>query len=113
LVHGIGHAFEQLHHGIGRSSLRADVVDGDDVGVGQGGDGARLFLEAPGELFVAREPLGKHLDRDLAAESRVARPIDLAHSSGAEQRQDLVRPKPRVRSHSHRVSLLPKLRVES
>ena len=34
----------------------------------------------------------KHLDRHLAAQPRVARPVDLAHAARAERREDLVGP---------------------
>jgi hypothetical protein len=36
---------EQLEHDVGRPALRAHVVDGQDIGVAQRGDGARLLLE--------------------------------------------------------------------
>ena len=39
---------------------------------------------------VVGEAVGEDLDRDVAVEPRVARPVDLAHSAGAERRQDLV-----------------------
>ena len=43
------------------------------------------------ELLVLREPGGEHLDRDVAAEPRVARAPHFAHAAGAERRCDLVR----------------------
>ena len=39
-------ALEELQDNIGRGAFLADVVDGDDIGVGQGGDGARLMTES-------------------------------------------------------------------
>ncbi len=39
-------AFEKLRDGKGRVCVSAEVVDGEDVRMGQGGHGARLALEA-------------------------------------------------------------------
>jgi hypothetical protein len=41
-------------------------------------------------LFILQ--LGKDSDRDAALEPLVARGIDLAHPSGADRRDDLVKP---------------------
>jgi hypothetical protein len=37
-----------------------------------------------------QESTGKHFDRDLAIESRIARAIHLAHAAGANGRDDFV-----------------------
>ena len=50
----------------------------------------RLLLEAPQALGVGENAAGKDLDRHVAAEPRVPRPIHLAHASGADRREDLV-----------------------
>jgi hypothetical protein len=48
------------------------------------------FAREPREpVRVLSERLGQYLDRDLAVELRVARPIDLAHATGAERAEDL------------------------
>ena len=53
----------------------------------QRGEDLRLAPE-PGEaLGIEREGVGQHLQRDVAAEVRIAGAIDLAHAAGAEQRQ--------------------------
>src|SRR5262249_12734651 len=41
-------------------------------------------------ILVLRERARQDLDRDVASESTVARPIDLSHASGAEQFLDFV-----------------------
>ena len=41
-------------------------------------------------LGLGRQVLGQHLDRHLAAEPRVAGPVDLAHAARAERPDDLV-----------------------
>jgi hypothetical protein len=44
------------------------------------------------KLRVAGELRGQDLDRDDAIEPRVAGPIDLAHATGPDGRDDLIRP---------------------
>ena len=42
----------------------------------------RLTLEAGDAFTVVCERLGQHLQRDVASQLRVARPIDLPHAAG-------------------------------
>jgi hypothetical protein len=49
-----------------------------------------LSLEAGEPLGIVRHGVGKHLDRHLAAEARVARAVHLAHATRAERGDDLV-----------------------
>src|SRR4029079_12444032 len=65
----------QVRRAIGQG---ADVEEAADMRVIQRGDGPRLTLEAPIELLRGK------LDRDLAAQARVQRPIDLAHATCAK-----------------------------
>ena len=65
-------ARHELHREERRAVGLADVVDRDDVRVVQGGGGARLVREAREALLVVGEMRGKNLERDLAAEARVA-----------------------------------------
>ena len=65
-------------------------MDRDDVGVVERRRRARLLLEALQAVRVLRERRRQHLDRDLAPEPRVLRPVDLSHPAGAERREDLV-----------------------
>ena len=59
------------------------------------GDGARLALEAGQAVGIgARRLGGQHLERDVAAEPRVARAVDLAHAARAERGDDLVGAEP-------------------
>ncbi len=69
---------------------RADVVDGGDVRMVQRRGRAGFLLEARQPLGIRRELLRQDLDRDLAAEPRVAGQPDLAHAAGAELLLDLV-----------------------
>jgi len=54
-----GFALEELDDGEANPVRLADVVDGDDAGVGERGDGDGLALEAGERPGVAREALGR------------------------------------------------------
>ena len=59
-----------------------EIVNGDDAGMLERGEDARLGPQAPFELG-ARERVG-NLDRDLAVELLVDREIDRAHAAAAD-----------------------------
>ena len=65
------------------------------------GGRVRLALEAPEPLGIGRQRRGQHLDRDVAPEPRVAGAIDLAHSTRAERRDDLVGTQARSGGEAH------------
>ena len=60
----------------------------------QRGDRFRLLLEVAKRFWIVQDPLGDDLDGHLAAKPCVTRPVDLAHSTGAERGKDLVGTKP-------------------
>ena len=60
--------------------------------MGQRSDGFRFALEARAPIRIARHARGQHLDRDLAIETCVLGPIDLAHAAGANRGDHLIRP---------------------
>ena len=67
----------------------AGLVDGGDAGVREDGGGAGLAQEALARRGVAGV-LGAHeLQRDVAAEDAVARPVDDAHAARAEASDDV------------------------
>ena len=85
-----------------RTGVRpADVIDRDDVRMVQGRGRARLLLEPREPIRIRGELFGQHLDRHLAAEPCVARPIDLSHSSGAERGDDFKRAQAGARRETH------------
>ena len=89
-------------HGDPRHAVReAHVVDRDDVGMVQGRGGARLLLEAAQTLFVRGHRLRQDLDGHFPAEAAVPGPIDLAHPTRADRRDDLVGPEPGTGDESH------------
>ncbi len=70
--------------------MLAEVVDGRDVRMVQRPGRLGFLLEALQAIRVLRKRRRQHLDRDVALEPLVARPIDLAHPSGADRREDLI-----------------------
>ena len=84
-------ALEQLHRGVDGALLAAEVVDGEDVRVGEGGDRLRLALEAGERVRVLGEVPRQDLHRDVALELGVARAEHDAHAALAELGDDLVR----------------------
>jgi hypothetical protein len=65
-------------------------------------DDARFPLEALTTAWVGRDMRAQDLDRDNAIESRVARLVDLAHTTGAEVHDDFVRTEVSPSQESHR-----------
>ena len=82
-------AVDQLHGQVRRGLRLADLEDRDDVGMIQRGRGARLEREAREPFLILEELLRQHLQRDLAAEPRVERAVDLSHPAHTEPVDDL------------------------
>ena len=93
--------FDQLHREVRDAVRLADIVDGDDVGVGQSGGGARFLLEAAAR-FGVDEVGGQDLERHVAAQPRVARAVHLAHAADADRIDDFVRSETRACAEWHR-----------
>jgi hypothetical protein len=81
---------EQFHHQEAASLVLAEVVDGADIGMIERRGGARLPLETLDRGGVIREPRREELERDVASQASVLRPIDNAHSAAAEFVEDPV-----------------------
>ena len=83
-------AFDELQRQERPSVLLAHVVDLDDVGMLQPRDCLGLGVEA-GDLGRAGVAAGQdHLERHLAIEADVPRPVDHAHPAATELLHDLV-----------------------
>jgi hypothetical protein len=84
-----GAAAEELH---GQEDLLvddADVVDADDVGVGQPGHRLGLAHQARGREGVGLGAVGvEDLERDLPVQLRIVRAVDDAHGPGADLVED-------------------------
>jgi hypothetical protein len=74
----------QLHRQEDRGASSFDGVNGDDVRVVKRSHGERFAREALAAIGVDRCDLGEHFECDLALQSRIACPIDLAHPAGAK-----------------------------
>jgi hypothetical protein len=57
----------------------------------QRGGGASLLLEPAKSVGVGTELGREDFDGDLSTESRITRPIDLAHPAGPDPRKDFIR----------------------
>src|SRR4030095_6302206 len=68
----------------------ADLVNDDDVRVVERRSHASLLAEPPDALSVCGEARRQQLERDLPAQQRVARQVDLAHASAPDLADDLV-----------------------
>jgi hypothetical protein len=73
-------ALDQLEDDVRKSVLGAEVVVGEDVRVVESGHRSGLLLEAAKTVGIARAVRGQDVERDVAAQPRVARAVDPAHS---------------------------------
>ena len=88
-------AFQALHDDEGLALVLADVVDGADVRMVQGGGGAGLALEALERLLIAGELRRQELEGHEAAQARVLGLVDHAHAAAAQLVDDaIVRDRP-------------------
>jgi hypothetical protein len=72
-------ALDVLHHDVVRWPVGPDVVDGDNVGVGDFGGGAGLLLETREKVGIGRVLPAEELDGDDPLEQGVLGPVDLGH----------------------------------
>ena len=70
--------------------MLAAVDHRDDVRMRERGDGPRLAAEPLDLRLVRAVVLVQHLQRDLAGEQPVVRPVDARHSSGPDELLELV-----------------------
>src|SRR6516165_9793532 len=76
-------------------------VDRDDVGMAQGSDALCLTLETGAAFRGASRRIREDLEGNVAFQSRIARPIHLAHAAGAERRQNLISAEPSACHEGH------------
>jgi hypothetical protein len=98
--HGLGEVvtLDQPHIEIKSAVDLTEVVDGDDVGLGQPRSASALLEEAVAELLVRDELGAESLERHGPLPACVVRPVDLAHTATADQFPQLVGAE-HVRSH--------------
>src|SRR5262245_65027243 len=107
---GQGLAFEILQHEKVDALVMADVEQRADVRMVQRRDRAGLAVEAFAQPGVGRKRRGKHLDGHGAIEPRIARAVDLAHASCADERDDFIGAEAYAGGEAHERSLLLRTR---
>jgi hypothetical protein len=99
-------AVQQFGNDIRNPSIRADVVQRDDVRVIERGCRARLLLEARNAIGIGRRDFRQDFDRDVTVQSAVAGPIDFAHPPRTKEARDLVWTELRPGSDRHLIGIL-------
>ena len=85
-----GFAGDQFHDDAVSALVFEDVVDGEDVGVAEGGGGLGFLMEAAAEVGVGGVGGGEELEGDVAVQFGVAGLIDNAHAAGTDLFEDLI-----------------------
>ena len=90
--------------------MLSEVVDGNDIGVAEGGCRTRFLLEAVQQVPVCGECGGENLNRYTAVQARILRPVHFSHSARAQGRDDFIGAQFGARSegHSVRVIIVPR-----
>ena len=81
--------------------MLADVEHRQDVRVIERRGCAGLLLETVQAVGVQGIRRGEHFDRHIAAQPRIARPVDLSHAPGANGADDFVRSEMDARGKGH------------
>jgi len=76
-------AFDAFHDQEICPVLRADIKQGTDIGVVEGGDGFGFALEAEFTRWIGREMYRENFDSNGSLETRVASAVDFAHTTRA------------------------------
>ena len=77
-------AVEQLHRDIGKAVGLADIVDGDDIGVGERAGRPGLAQEAADKAEILAEFGLQDLDREDAVDAGIVGAIDVRHRAFAD-----------------------------
>ena len=99
-------AVDQLHGDENAIADEAEVVDGDDVAVGQPRQRMRFAEQAYAQPRRHRSlaiAAANQLERDEAAQDWILRAVDDSHGAGAELRDDLVATETRADGKAHAV----------
>ncbi len=84
---------EQLVHYIGSAVFKVGIVNCQDVGVIESACCTSLLLETLQAFRVSGDAGRQNLDRHVASDAGIPLAIYLAHASGPEKTDNLVRPK--------------------
>jgi len=94
-------SLDQLHDDGADAVGLGQAVDRRDVRMVERGQHLRFALESGQPLAIGRELCGNDLQRDVAVEGGVPRPIHLAHAAGAEPARHLVDAESSAECESH------------
>ena len=83
-------SFEQFHHDEGLALVIADFVNRTDVGMIQSGGGTGLMPESCNPDRILAKRVREDLNRNLASQFLVPRPIHLSHSTFSQGREDFI-----------------------
>src|SRR5205823_4432711 len=95
-------ALQVFHHQVGDSLVVTNVVQSADVRMIQSSHGVSFAVEPFAKLRIGGEGRGQNFDRDRAIEAGIASFVNLAHSAGASERDDLVGAKASAGLQGHR-----------
>ena len=107
-------SLHQFHGDVTNALGLSHFIDGDDVGMVERRRGSRFPLEALQVLRVTSHMVGQDLERHLAPQAAVPRPVHFSHPAGSERGKDFIRTKSCARDERHRVStggLRPDIRL--
>jgi hypothetical protein len=94
--HRGGHAgaqrvpLQQFRDRVGDASVRADIMNRQNIRMGHRRDRSGFPLEAGQCLGIRGEVLRQDLDRDIPAQPRVPRAVHFPHPACAQRRDDFV-----------------------
>ena len=88
---GQGRTVDQLHDQRTPAAAVLEAVDGRDVGMVQRRERPRLAFESGRPIGIVADGGREHFEGDVAVKFLVPGAVDLAHATGAEQANDLVR----------------------
>src|SRR5262249_33939568 len=90
-VNGLAQAVasDELHEEVVEAVALAEVIDGDNVGVAEPGEGAGLAGEALGEGGIPAGNRRQDLEGGQPIEPRLVGLVDRSHATAADQLQDL------------------------
>ena len=91
--------------GSGVSAAFFQAVDGRDVGMVERREHVGLALEADEPVTIVDEGLGEDLQRDVAGELCIGRPVHPSHTAFAEESDDVVVSEPVPDVHEHALEL--------
>ena len=98
-------SLDQFHHDEGLTRVFADFVNRTDVGMIQRGGGAGLPFESRNADWIVAKRVRENLDRHLASQFLVLRPIHLSHATFSQGRDDFIVSERRARLNHQQIEL--------